>query len=307
MKHSLAINLPPAPRLSVVGSHEAPELLGQFIPLHYHFPMLRDQVRLRGFKEAIEKTVPVGGKVLEFGSGTGVLTFFSAQRAAKVYSVEMIPELVALSRRFLADNGVGSRVEVIQADARSYLPPEPVDAVVCEMLHVGLLREKQMEVIRNFKAGYLAKFGGPLPAFIPDVSILAVQPVEQEYTYLGYHAPVPAFFEPGKEQTETVGLSDPTIYSIIEYSKDLPQRLEWAGELTIRETGTLNALRFVTKNLLAVVVQENRSIDWHNQYLVLPLKTPIPVLAGQKIRISFGYEPGASLASLNEVLNVTVV
>jgi hypothetical protein len=30
------------------------------------------------------------------------------------------------------------------------------------MIHVGMLREKQVEVIEAFKQRYLARFGGPL-------------------------------------------------------------------------------------------------------------------------------------------------
>ncbi|MGC4002533.1 MAG: hypothetical protein QM811_05070 [Pirellulales bacterium] len=71
-------------------------LLGQFIPLHYHFNMLQDRTRMEPFREAIEMVVPVGGKVLELGGGTGVLSWFAAQRAAKVWCVERNPALARL-------------------------------------------------------------------------------------------------------------------------------------------------------------------------------------------------------------------
>jgi hypothetical protein len=54
----------------------------------------------------------------------------------------------------LALNPNGEKVEVIHADAFEYLPPEPVDVVICEMIHVGMLREKQVEVIESFKRRY---------------------------------------------------------------------------------------------------------------------------------------------------------
>lgn len=52
--------------------------LGQFIPLHYHYNMLNDNVRMNGFKEVINLVVKPGAKVLEFGGGTGVQSFFAA-------------------------------------------------------------------------------------------------------------------------------------------------------------------------------------------------------------------------------------
>ena len=113
-------------------SDEVPEelLLGQFIPLHYHFNMLRDQTRMVPFREAIELTVPDGATVLELGGGTGVLSWFAAQKARQVWCVERNPALVRASRSFLRSNLNGERVTVVQADAMNYLPPEPVDVVI---------------------------------------------------------------------------------------------------------------------------------------------------------------------------------
>ena len=118
--------------------------LGQFIPVHYHHNMLMDQNRMHSFKSAIFHAVKPGMKVLELGGGTGVLSFFAAQAADKVYCVEFNPDMVREARKFLAMNQNGHKVEVVHADAFEYLPPEPVDVVICEMIHVGMLREKQV-------------------------------------------------------------------------------------------------------------------------------------------------------------------
>lgn len=108
--------------------------LGQFIPLHYHYHMLRDRARMSGFRRAIAAAVFPGAKVLEFGGGTGVLSFFAAQQAGHVWCVERNPELVNEARRLLPRNPSTERIEVIHGDAFEYLPPEPVDVVICEML-----------------------------------------------------------------------------------------------------------------------------------------------------------------------------
>ncbi len=126
--------------------------LGQFIPLHYHFNMLADAARTGAFEEAIDLAVPEGGRVVELGGGTGVLSFFAARKAARVWCVERNPELADVARKLLRENGADA-VEVVQADATAWLPPDPVDVVVCEMLHVGLLREKQIQVLSAFARG----------------------------------------------------------------------------------------------------------------------------------------------------------
>jgi protein arginine N-methyltransferase 1 len=169
--------------------------LGQFIPVHYHHNMLMDQNRMHGFKSAIDYAVKPGAKVLELGGGTGVLSWFAAAKAAKVYCVEFNPDMVKEARKMLALNPNGDKVEVVHADAFEYLPPEPVDVVICEMIHVGMLREKQVEVIESFKRRYLERFGGPLPVFLPEAVIMAVQPLQQEYDFEGFYAPIVQFQE----------------------------------------------------------------------------------------------------------------
>jgi protein arginine N-methyltransferase 1 len=142
--------------------------LGQFIPLAYHYNMLTDEARMTAFQDAMALAVTPGCRVLELGGGTAALSFFAAQRGANVCCVERNPELVHEARRILALNPGGERVTVIEADAFDYLPAEPVDVVICEMLHVGMLREKQIAVIDSFKQRYRAKFGEKLPRFIPE-------------------------------------------------------------------------------------------------------------------------------------------
>ncbi|MGD0090550.1 MAG: methyltransferase domain-containing protein [Planctomycetota bacterium] len=279
---------------------------GQKIPLHYHFNMLRDTARMQAFKEALDKKVPAGGKVLELGGGTGVLSFFAASRASKVWCVEREPELVEAARYFQTLNPQSAKVEIVAGDAFEYLPPEPVDVVVCEMIHVALLREKQVQAISCFKERYLRKFGS-LPLFIPEAAFLAVQPVQQSFDFAGFQAPAPYFFDPLAEQKDTVGLAQPFVYYMLVYAKELPSRFACDTELTIQTPGTLNALRFITKNVVGILVNENRAVEWFSQYLVAPVPAPFKVQAGDKVQVRFAYDAGARLESLTKALEVTPV
>lgn len=249
--------------------------LGQFIPVHYHHNMLMDPNRMHGFKSAIHYAVKPGMKVLELGGGTGVLSFFAAQQADKVYCVEFNPDMVKEARKFLAMNPNGHKVEVIHADAFEYLPPEPVDVVICEMIHVAMLREKQVAVIEAFKERYLAKFGGPLPVFMPEAAIMAVQPLQQEYDFEGFYAPIVQFQETTVVYPGTVEIASPAVYSIIDFSAPVDPEFHWEGRFLVEKTGQVNALRFITKNVLAVVQEQGSTIDWLNHYMTLPLGTPV--------------------------------
>ena len=281
--------------------------LGQFIPVHYHHNMLMDQNRMLNFKSAIDYAVKPGAKVLELGGGTGVLSFFAAAKASKVWCVEYNPDMVETARAMLAINPNGEKVEVVHADAFEYLPPEPVDVVICEMIHVAMLREKQVEVIEAFKRRYLARFGGPLPVFLPEAVVMAVQPVQQEYDFEGFYAPIVQFQESMTISTGTVELAQPAVYSIIDFSQPTDTLFRFEGSFAVERSGTVNALRFVTKNILAVVSERGTTIDWLNHYMSLPLAKPVEAVAGDVLQVSFQYRAGGSIPSLQTVLSASIV
>jgi protein arginine N-methyltransferase 1 len=284
-------------------SIDVPEehLLGQFIPLHYHFNMLRDQQRMAPFREAIDLTVPDDGVVLELGGGTGVLSWFAARKARQVYCVERNPALARAAQSFLANNSNGDRVSVIQADAMNYLPPEPVDVVICEMLHVGMLREKQLQVLQSFKERYRERFGPVLPRFIPDTSVLAIQPMQQDFCFSGYTAKVPMFEPPGPHMKDS-WLADPFFYSTVDYGIEIPLTFQVATEMTIQSDGVFNAVSLLTNNFLAFVLTEKRAVTWLMNQLILPVQNPFAVRAGETISVAFEYQAGGSIEALQESL-----
>lgn len=284
---------------------QAETLLGQFIPLHYHYQMLLDDNRVAGFKSAILEMVPQGSKVAELGGGTGVLSFFAAQKAGKVWCVERNPQMVRIARGYLKLNGVADRVEVIEADAGVWTPPEPVDVVICEMLHSALLREKQIEIIDTFKRNYQNRFpGNALPVFIPEATLLAVQPVQQRFNFHGFNAPIPMFYQPTQPQNDTLQLADPVLYASFQYKHPLVRGYNCNAEFNISQSGELNALRFVTKNILAILTDRNATIDWHNFYLIIPVSTAFKVAAGERIEVNFSYSAGDPIEALMEAIAV---
>lgn len=283
-----------------------PHYLGQFIPLHYHHNMLMDKNRMDNFQAAIEFTVFEGAKVLELGGGTGVLSNFAAAKASKVWCVEFNPDLVAESRRFLALNPNGHKVEVVHADAFEYLPPEPVDVVICEMIHVAMLREKQVQMIEAFKERYRQRFGDKLPIFIPTAVIMAVQPLQQDFHFNGYYAPIIQFQRMQIEHPETVEMAAPEAYSILDFTQPTSREIAWEGSFKMEHDGTVNALRFLTKNVLAIDDRRASTIDWVIDYLVLPLGQPVAVRAGDELQVSFRYLAGNSIQSLEKNMRATL-
>jgi protein-L-isoaspartate(D-aspartate) O-methyltransferase len=71
----------------------------------------------------------LGDTVLEVGTGSGYLAACLATLGARVTSLELRPELVALARANLHRTGT-TGVEVVEADATCYTPDRRYDAVV---------------------------------------------------------------------------------------------------------------------------------------------------------------------------------
>jgi predicted RNA methylase len=281
--------------------------LGQFIPLYYHHNMLMDENRMSSFKAAIDYAVFEGAKVLELGGGTGVLSCFAAAKASKVWCVEFNPDLVMESRRLLALNPNGHKVTVIHANAFDYLPPEPVDVVICEMIHAAMLKEKLIDVIEAFKQRYRLRFGEKLPIFIPEAVVMAIQPLQQNYDFFGFYAPIIQVQGAYFTHPETVELAAPAVYSMIDFSQTALREIEWEGSFTLQSDCVVNALRFITKNILAVVTDQTTTIDWFMGYLALPLSEPLQAKAGEVLKISFRYLAGGSIRSLEKSINATIV
>lgn len=296
----------PALETSTHATQHCPDaqVLGQFIPLLYHYNMLQDEDRVGAFRDAINFLVQPGMHVLELGGGTGILSSFAARRGASVTCVERNPELVECARRLIERNGLDEQIEVIEADAATFRPSRPVDVVVCEMLHVGLLREKQAQVISEFKRTYQKAFGQELPIFIPEVSILMVQPVQQDFEFAGYQAPIPLFQAPLADQPRTHPIASLVPYETVTYQDAFADGLSSHEVFVAERAGTVNAIRLVTQNVLAIDEPGQRAITWANQCLVLPIDSEFEVAAGQGIGIEFQYRAGASIDRLSSSLRV---
>ncbi|EMI16179.1 RNA methylase [Rhodopirellula maiorica SM1] len=278
--------------------------LGQYIPLLYHYNMLQDEDRVGAFRDAIELNVRPGMHVVELGGGTGILSSLAARCGATVSCVERNPELVETARRFVQLNGLEDQITVIHADAAEFVPDGPVDVVVCEMLHVGLLREKQAQVIAAFKRHYRQTHGGPLPRFLPEASILMAQPVEQSFDFAGYHAPVPMFQAPRLDQPRTNEFANLSPYASIAYDESIPMKFAVNENVVALRDGRVNAIRFVTQNVISIDMQAEKAITWPNQCLVLPIESPFQIANGESMTIQFSYTAGDSVDQLMKTVRV---
>lgn len=134
-----------------------------FPHLLQHQPLLEDEERVRAFAAAIRTAVRPGDVVLEVGSGTGVLAVLAARAGARrVYAVERtgLAEVAAAVAR---ENGVGSKVRVIEGDTLAIRLPERADLLITETLgHLGL-EEGLGAIVRDARRRHLQPGARVLP------------------------------------------------------------------------------------------------------------------------------------------------
>lgn len=280
--------------------------LGQFIPVHYHFQMLSDHNRTQSFKKAIEHAVRDQSQVVELGCGTGIMSFFAAKQGGNVTGVEYNPSLIEKAQELIKRNGVESEISLVNADAKDWMADDPVDVVICEMLHSALLREKQLEVLDVFAKKHFDRFG-KMPRFIPEVTMLGVQAVYQNYEFEGYSAPIPLFYDPYISSNHLKECSSPAVYDTIIYDQLNGRQITCDVLMDVQKACSINALRFITKNLLYINRISGETIDWHNQYMVLPLKETMKVKGHQQIRVQFTYEAGEAIELLEKAIKVEII
>lgn len=137
------------------GAQENLDSVANLLVERWHFRMLNDQFRNQAYKNAIDRAVKEGcDRVLDIGSGTGILSMFAVQSGAKnVYACEMSKTMFDLSADVIKSNGMEDSIHVI--NKRSYdlkIPddlPERVSLIVTETLDCGLLGEGILEILTH--------------------------------------------------------------------------------------------------------------------------------------------------------------
>ncbi len=138
------------------------EVLSAGIP-EWHFIIVRDTARNTAFDGALRRAVRPGMRVLDIGSGTGLLAMMAARAGAvEVISCEMNRAIAQAARKIVAANGYADRVRIIDKHSTNLDPQVdlggPVDVLVSEIVSNDLLAEGVLPVME--KAVGLLKPGG---------------------------------------------------------------------------------------------------------------------------------------------------
>jgi len=89
----------------------------------WHFYMLRDEMRIAAYDAALRRAVTSESRVLEIGTGTGILAMMAARAGARsVVTCEMTPAIATQAAAIIAQNGYADRVRVVAKHLISWMP-----------------------------------------------------------------------------------------------------------------------------------------------------------------------------------------
>lgn len=142
----------------------AAEILASGVP-PWHFDIVRDHGRNSAYEAALRRTVTPGCKVLEIGTGTGLLAMMAARAgAALVITCEADPAIAAVAREIIGRNGFADRIRVVgKHSTRLEVEGDlggPADVLVSEIVSNDLLSEGALPVMEHVREGGLLKPGG---------------------------------------------------------------------------------------------------------------------------------------------------
>jgi SAM-dependent methyltransferase len=146
----------------------AREVLSADVP-RWHFYVVRDRVRNAAYDAALRSAIRPHMRVLDIGSGTGLLALMAARAGAEqVFSCEMSPAVADAAREIVALNGYADKIQVLskhsgEIEADSDLGGR-VDLIVSEVVSNTMLSEGVLATMEYAVKNFLKPGGRVVPA-----------------------------------------------------------------------------------------------------------------------------------------------
>lgn len=136
---------------------------GYFADLHSQERMLADQERMAFFYEAINRKIQPGDRVIDLGTGTGILAAFASRAGAEqVYAVDH-SSIINHARMLAAVNGI-ENVDFEDVHSTKLYLDEKVDVILHEQIGDFLFDEAMVPNVCDLRDRLLKPGGMILPA-----------------------------------------------------------------------------------------------------------------------------------------------
>jgi len=134
-----------------------------FADLHEQERMLADEHRMAFYDKAITRHIKPNDRVIDLGTGTGILAAFASRRgAAQVYAVDH-SSIIEHARELAAENGI-ENVDFEDVHSTNFHLDEPVDVILHEQIGDFLFDEAMVPNVCDLRDRLLKPGGLILPS-----------------------------------------------------------------------------------------------------------------------------------------------
>jgi predicted RNA methylase len=151
-------------------------------PSHYYDIMESDQTRVDAFRRAFAAYDFRDKVVCEAGVGRLALSKYYLPYVKRAYLIESNPHLREYLSRYIHERGLSNKVVLLFQDAYTAELPEPVDALIAEMMSIWCINEHQVPVFQYLRR-YLRPGGQLFPERIINTAQLARADFEQGHRH----------------------------------------------------------------------------------------------------------------------------
>jgi protein arginine N-methyltransferase 1 len=217
--------------------------------------MLADRPRMDFYHTAIARHIRPGDRVIDLGTGTGILAAFAArQGAAQVYAIDH-SEILKHARRLAVENHIPN-VDFISTHSRDFATDERVDVILHEQMGDFLFDEAMVANVVDLRDRLLKPGGLILPALFE----LYCEPVKVHDTRripfiweLNVHGYDYACLERNRPQDPPYYWHNSCDLGVVEHFLGVPEPALMIDLQTLRESDLPNQIRMSRQ-----VVKEGR-------------------------------------------------
>ncbi len=267
---------------------------------------LVDTERTKLFCEAIKAALTKGGRVLELGTGSGVLAAYAAVNGAeKVVAVEYDPLVADLAQKTMHRNNLDEKVKVVIADATtiSFGEDDKFDVIMAELLTTGMVDEPQIAAINNLHdQGMITE----KTILIPSKQDTHATLVFADYTFEGLKMDMILHLWNWHDwkNMQITDMTERELVNSIDFSKGkIAEEFSTTISFTAKQDGTVNGIELTSVTFLGedIAIEDTEAL---NAPVLIPLEE-VTVQSGQTVTVSIHYFFGAGYGNFEtKVLSV---
>ncbi|MCK5152628.1 MAG: 50S ribosomal protein L11 methyltransferase [Candidatus Thorarchaeota archaeon] len=252
--------------------------------------LLGQRTRILKFAEAIQRVVKPKTRVVDIGTGSGVLAMLAAQAgASEVTAIDINADSIEYAKMAARMNGLEERIQFEVTHFIDFIPKKRYDVIICEMLSSMMLIEQQIPASRH-AVEHLMKPDGIM---IPRSLTIYVALTQCDHIWSRFRVHNLKF--PRLPQTitkgETIDLSD--LIEVAQFdltALDMDSKVETTVEMKVIQKGEVHGLVGLFDGVVHEDIRLNPDDGWRE--LFIPFEKSIQVIEGDEIVVKLEFTPG---------------